>query len=73
MNTFSTRTRRGAAILFSGALVLGGLALAGEAKAAEEVPGNPTCCGPRLHVRREVGRELGGGRGRHVHPRIVTV
>jgi LPXTG-motif cell wall-anchored protein len=43
MNTIRTRTRRGAAILFSGILVLGGLTLAGEADAAEEVPGNPTC------------------------------
>ena len=43
MNTFSTRTRRGAAILFSGVLVLGGLALAGEASAGQEVEGNPTC------------------------------
>jgi hypothetical protein len=43
MNIRSTRTRRGAAILFSGALVLGGLVLAGEATAGEVVAGNPTC------------------------------
>jgi LPXTG-motif cell wall-anchored protein len=46
MNIFTTRftrTRRGAAILFSGALVLGGLVLAGEATAGQEVEGNPTC------------------------------
>jgi hypothetical protein len=42
MNILSTRTRRGAAILFSGVLVLGGLALAGEATAGEVV-NNPTC------------------------------
>jgi hypothetical protein len=42
MNILRTRTRRGAAILFSGILVLGGLTLAGEASA--DVPdGNPTC------------------------------
>jgi hypothetical protein len=45
MNILSTRTRRGAAILFSGVLVLGGLTLAGEATAGEEVEGNPTCSG----------------------------
>jgi hypothetical protein len=43
MNTLSTRTRRSAAILFSGVLVFGGLALAGEATAGQEVEGNPTC------------------------------
>jgi hypothetical protein len=43
MNTISTRTRRGAAILFSGILVLGGLALTGEASAGQVVEGNPTC------------------------------
>ena len=36
-------TRRGAAILFSGILVLGGLALTGEASAGQVVEGNPTC------------------------------
>ena len=45
MNTFSTRTRRGAAILFSGVLVLGGLTLSGEATAGQEIEGNPTCAG----------------------------
>jgi hypothetical protein len=35
MNIPSTRTRRGAAILFSGVLVLGGLVLAGEASAVQ--------------------------------------
>jgi hypothetical protein len=43
MNTISTRTRRGAAILFSGILVLGGLALTGKASAGQVVEGNPTC------------------------------
>ncbi len=43
MNTIRTRTRRGAAILFSGILVLGGLALTGEASAGQVVEGNPTC------------------------------
>mgnify|MGYP001111160390 CR=1 FL=1 len=43
MNVFSTRTRRGAAILFSGVLVLGGLTLTNGATAAQEVDGNPTC------------------------------
>ena len=43
MNTFSTRTRRGAAILFSGVLVIGGLTLTGEATAGQDVAGNPTC------------------------------
>ncbi len=43
MNTFSTRTRRGAAILFSGVLILGGLTVAGEASAVKNVDDNPTC------------------------------
>jgi hypothetical protein len=42
MNIFRTRTRRGAAILFSGALVLGGLALTGEATAQQPI-NNPSC------------------------------
>ena len=42
MNTIRTRTRRGAAILFSGILVLGGLALTGEASAQQDVD-NPSC------------------------------
>lgn len=43
MTTFRTRTRRGAAILFSGVLVLGGLALTGEASAVKNADDNPTC------------------------------
>ena len=43
MNIFRTRTRRGAAILFSGVLVLGGLALTSEASAVKNVDDNPTC------------------------------
>jgi hypothetical protein len=42
MNILRTRTRRGAAILFSGILVLGGLTLAGEATAQQEL-NNPSC------------------------------
>lgn len=43
MNIFSTRTRRGAAVVFSGVLVFGGLVVAGEATAGQDVEGNPTC------------------------------
>ena len=43
MNIFRNRTRRDAAILFSGVLVLGGLALTSEASAGHVVEGNPTC------------------------------
>lgn len=43
MNTTRTRTRRSAAILFSGILVFGGLALTGEASAIKNVDDNPTC------------------------------
>ena len=42
MNIFRTRTRRGAAVLFSGVLVLGGLALTGEATAQQPI-NNPSC------------------------------
>jgi hypothetical protein len=42
MNIFRTRTRRGAAILFSGVLVLGGLALTSEATAVKDGD-NPSC------------------------------
>ena len=43
MSTFRNRTRRGAAILFSGVLVLGGVALSGEASAVRNIDDNPTC------------------------------
>ncbi len=43
MNTFSTLTHRGAAILFSGVLLVGGLTLASRASAGDAVGGNPTC------------------------------
>jgi hypothetical protein len=42
MNIFRTRTRRGAALLFSGVLVLGGLALTSEASAVKDGD-NPSC------------------------------